>query len=97
MNPSWALTQGKEVLIRGKVFAEIIEGHKLVVDSSPARLEIAEYTKEGNFVQNLYQKSDFSTSRFVILPVGKSTLNFSHDRNEIIEAYLEVEQLARTV
>lgn len=97
LNPSWALTQGKEVLIRGKVFAEIIEGHKLVVDSSPARLEIAEYTKEGSFVQNLYQKSDFSTSRFVILPVGKSTLNFSHDRNEIIEAYLEVEQLARTV
>ena len=48
-------------------------------------------------MQNLYQKSDFSTSRFVILPVGKSTLNFSHDRNEIIEAYLEVEQLARTV
>ena len=44
-----------------------------------------------------YQDSDFSTARFVILPVGESTLTFSHDGTGVIDAFAEVERLARTV
>ena len=97
INPSWALAQGGKVLMRGKVFADIPAGNKLVVDSSPGSLEIAEYTINGKFVENHYQNSDFSTSRFVILPLGKSTLSFTHDGTSVIDAFLEVEQLAGSV
>lgn len=96
-NPSWVLLQSGKVLLRGRVLASIPDGHKLVVDSAPAQLEIAEYTTNNEFVQNLYQASDFSTARFITLPVGKSVLTFSHDGISVIDALLEVEQLAATV
>lgn len=56
-------------------------------------MEIAEYTLEGTFVQNLYQSSDFSTGRFIYAPPGESTLTFSHDGTSDITAYVEVENL----
>lgn len=96
-NPDWALSQGGEILSRGKVSARIPAGHRLVINSSPGSLEIAEYTDAGEYVQNRYQDSDFSTARFVILPVGESTLTFSHDGTGVIDAFAEVERLARTV
>lgn len=97
VNPAWALTKAGVRVAVGKVTATIPEGHKLVVDADPATMEIAEYTLEGTFVQNLYQSSDFSTGRFIYAPPGESTLTFSHDGTSDITAYVEVEKLAYSV
>lgn len=96
-NPSWALSQGGEVISRGKVAAIISEGNKLVVDSAPASLEIAEYTIDNGFVRNLYQVSDFATARFLIVPTGESTLAFAHEGGGEIEAFVEVSALATSI
>ncbi len=96
-NPGWALTVGGQVTVRGRVMAEIPAGNKLVVDSAPATMEIAEYTQDNRFVENLYPKSDFSTARFLTIPVGKSQITFSHEGVGPIDAFVEVRQLATSV
>lgn len=96
-NPSWALSQGGEVISRGKVMADIPAGDKLVVDSAPATLEIAQYSADNAYIRNLYQASDFSTARFLILPLGESTLAFSHEGSGEIDAFVEVSALAASV
>lgn len=97
LNPSWALSQGSEVISRGKVMADIPKGDKLVVDSAPATLEIAEYSADNAYIRNLYQASDFSTARFLVLPLGESTLAFSHEGSGEIDAFVEVSALAASV
>ncbi len=96
-NPSWALLQGGEVLSTGKVYAEIPAGHKLVVDASPATMEIAEYTISNEYVQSLYGQSDFATTRFLYFSPGKSKVTFTHEGTGPIDAWIEVKQLATTV
>lgn len=96
-NPSWALVQDGVTIASGKITATIASGKKLVVDSSPATLEIAEYTTGGVYSKTLYDKSDFSTDRFITIPVGVSTLSFTHDGATAITAFVEVKKLAETV
>lgn len=97
VNPTWALEHNGEVVARGAVTASIDTGNKLVVDSAPATLEIAEYTTNNAYVRNLYQSSDFSTARFMLAPVGESTLTFSNSGSADINAYVEVSALAESV
>ena len=96
-NPSWALLAAGEVTQRGKVLAVIPAGHRLEVDSSPASLTIEEVTAAGEPVQSLYQQSDFSTGRFITLPVGESRMTFAHDGSDPIHAEIEVRELAASV
>lgn len=96
-NPSWALLQGGKITVQGKVNAVITAGNKLVVDSSPSALEIAEYTYDNVFVRNLYPDSDFSTARFLYIPPGESTITFQHEGSSEIDAWIEVKQIATTV
>jgi hypothetical protein len=96
-NPSWALIKDGESLLTGKVIATIPEGNKLVINASPKEMEIAEYTASGVYVANHYQHSDFSTERFIIAPVGESVVTFSHEGAEMLNAIVEVKQLAETV
>ena len=44
----------------------------------------------------LYQDSDFSKERFIVLPVGESILSFAHDGVGVIVAFVEVKTLAYT-
>ncbi len=97
LNPSWALSQGGEVISRGKIYADIPAGSKLVVDSAPASLEIAEYSVDNIYIRNLYQSSDFATARFLVLPLGESTLAFSHEASGELNAFVEVSALAASV
>ena len=97
INPSWALIVRGVVQANGKVNANIPAGHKLVVNSSPSGMEIAEYTNDNVFVQNLYGDSDFGTQRFLLIPAGESTVTFSHEGTGELTAWVEVQQLATTV
>lgn len=97
INPSWTMLQDGVVTATGKVQAAIPEGHKLVVDASPATMEIAEYTISNEYVQSLYGQSDFATPRFLYFPPGKTKITFTHEGTGAIDAWIEVKQLATTV
>ena len=97
INPVWALSVNGKVVARGKINATIPQGHKLVVDSSPLSFEISEYTVSNEFIRNLYQSSDFSTARFIVLQQGKNTISFSHDGTSELTAYVEVSKRAESV
>lgn len=74
----------------GAVTTEIKEGQKLVVRSEADRLEIAIYTTENEWVEDVYQQSDFSTARFIYAPPGDSTLKFSHEGSQELNVSVEV-------
>ena len=96
-NPAWSISQGGKTLQRGRVFATIPEGHKLIVAASPAEMEIAEYTRNNVLVQDLYAASDFSTERFIYAPPGSSTVSVTAENADTVRATVEVEKLAYSV
>ena len=97
LNPVWSLQYEGETIITGKVTAEITAGNVLVVDSTPTRMEIAEYTTDGEYVANKYASSDFNTARFIWLPVGTSYMTISHSGGNELEFEVEVRALADSV
>lgn len=90
--PHWQLMQNKEVLLDGRVNVTIEEGHKLVIESDPAKMEIAEYTKDNEYIANRYAVSDFTTKRFLSFPPGTTELSFSHEAENELKIYLEVRE-----
>lgn len=90
INPAWSLIKSGTVVATGKVDVTIDNGNKLVVDSNANQGEIAEYTVSNQYIQNLYQDSDFSTQRFIYAPPGESTLQFTHEGSAAIDAFVEV-------
>ena len=97
-NPSWILNHNGGQVASGYAEVTIPKGHKLVINSDPAEMEIAEYTVIDNaFVEDHYSKGDFSTERFIFVPPGKSRLSIFDETGGDIEAYVEVEKLADSV
>lgn len=97
VNPSWSLVQGGTVIVTGKVTASFSETEKLVIDSNIRTMEIAKRGLNNELIADEYQNSDFSTERFIFAPPGESTLSFSHEGSEILNAVVEVQTLADTV
>ncbi len=96
-NPRWALIQNGEIVADGAVSVDIPEGRKIVIDSDPASLEIAEYTTNNVYVRDLYQYSNFSTARFIMIPPGSSILRVLNAGISEVNAFVEVRQSAKTV
>lgn len=90
VNPQWRLYQGGTQVATGKVNVSIPAGHKLVIDTHPASMEISEYLNDGTFVANRYGDSDFTTERLFPLPPGESTVVFTDDYGAVTNAYVEV-------
>lgn len=90
VNPSWSHYVNGSLQITGKVACNIVAGRRLVIDTTKIPYEIAEYDSSGNFIQDLYQNSDFSTQRFVLAGYGTNTINFTHEGDGEIKAVVEV-------
>lgn len=89
-NPFWALSVNNKTIMSGKVTAEIEEGNQLIVNSRDDSLEIAKYTNQGVYIENLYQKADVERENFLYIPTGTSKLTITDDGLNEITAYLEV-------
>ncbi len=96
VNPSYSLIQSGVVKATGKINKILDEGRKLVIDSNPNNMEIAEYTINNEYINSLYGFSDFTTARFIYFPPGESTLQFSHEGSTEFIAFTEVRLLAET-
>lgn len=97
VNPRWEVIQGGKLVVSGQVNATIQAGRKLFVSSLASELQISEVSTDNTFIQDLYQASDFSTSRFIYLPQGKASLTVSDESGAQMVAYVEVLQFAATV
>lgn len=91
-NPFWALYKGADRLETGRVKVTIPSGNKLVIDSTPATMEIAEYTAAGTFIADRYQDSDFTTARLFMLPPGNCRIVFTQERVGTVNAFVEVKK-----
>lgn len=91
-NPVFTVSQGDKRIADGRVICEIPAGNKLVIDSDPQTMEIAEYTANGTFVADRYGDSDFTTDRLIQLPAGNCRFSFTNDTANSVTAFVEVEK-----
>ncbi len=91
-NPVFTVSQNGKRIADGRVICNIPVGNKLVLDSDPRSMEIAEYTTDGIFVSDRYGDSDFTTDRLVQLPAGESRFSFANDEADSITAFVEVKK-----
>lgn len=89
-NPSFFISQSGNRIATGKINCTIIEERKLVINSDPSNMEIAEYTINGEFVVDKYADSDFTTQRLVEVPPGISRFAFTQDGVGDVNAWVEV-------
>lgn len=89
-NPEWRCIQNDKIVAKGIINAHISSTHKMVVNTDPAHMEIAEYTKNNEFVQSLYGMSDFTTQRIFTLPKGECTFIVLAQGIQAPKAFLEV-------
>ena len=97
-NPTWRLQVNNEVVQSGAVLADIPAGDKVVINSKDGALAVEEQTiATGSFVQNLYQKTDFSLETFILFPPGASVLVVPGTAAATVEAWVELEEIYETV
>lgn len=89
-NPFYALYKDGARTKTGKINMDLQAGRKLVIDSNPQTMQIAEYTKDGDLVANRYSASDFTTERIFSLPPGRSRMTFRQDGSAPMNVYVEV-------
>lgn len=90
VNPRYTLYQNGEIVAEGHILATIQAGRKLVINSRPEQMEIAEYSADGEYIANMYSNSDFTTARLFNLPAGDSEMYFTDDGGALGECIVEV-------
>lgn len=88
-NPTWSHYLNNELIATGKVNATIAADRKLVIDTTVIPYQIHLYDLQGNFVQDLYQSSDFSTQRFFHLGYGQNVISVSGENVGTIKIGVE--------
>lgn len=91
-NPYWMLLKNEKIVMEGKINVKISEGLRLIINADPLQYEIAVYDNQGNFVEDVYEKSDFATQRFIYLPPGESILSCAHEGDEKLSIWAEVKE-----
>lgn len=90
-NPTYSLMQNGEIVKSGKINVSISSTQKLVINTNPTALEIALYQKSTDkLINNVYDKSDFTTERIFAIPAGKSKIIMSCADAVSPTAYMEV-------
>ena len=91
-NPSWIHRVNGVVVATGKVNETIGESMKLVVDTTSNPYKICEIGANGEETRDLYEKSDFSTERFLTAGYGRNVISAMHEGSEDIKIALEVQE-----
>lgn len=89
VNPAWRHYVDNRLVATGKVFAEIEQGRKLVIDTTVVPYQLRKLDLAGNVIVDLYQSSDFGTERFINLQYGQNTISVSGDSADPIPLQVE--------
>lgn len=97
INPTWKHYLNNDIIGTGSVKANIINGHKLVIDCTSIPYSIREYDSNEQLVNDLYAKADFTERRFMFLKYGKNRIVIDHDGTNILTLALEARVEYETV
>lgn len=90
VNPTWVLSVNNTQLMSGAVTGTIYDGYQLVINSKDDSLEIATYTNQNAYYENMYQNADITKENFLYLPSGDFKITLSDDSGASVTAYLEI-------
>lgn len=95
VNPTWKHYLNNNAIATGKITANIVAGRRIVIDNTKIPYSITEQDSYGNVINDLYQYSDFTTTRFFNLQFGENRVTVEHEGTNIlnmaVEARLEYE------
>lgn len=97
INPIWTCRRNDEIVCIGKVNKVIPEGKRLVIDTTRIPYSITMMNNNGTDKEDVYQDSDFSTERFMLLKKGLNTVRVAHEGSNDITLMLERRELYATV
>lgn len=90
-NPSWNHYLNGVLKATGKVNAEILPNHRLIIDTTTIPYSIKEFDANNNEVADLYQSSDFATQRFIRFEYGENVVTVSAIDSTVIGIGAEAE------
>jgi len=96
-NPIWKHYLNNEVVGTGSVQADIIDGHRLVIDCTKIPYTVHELNIDGEVVEDLYSKTDFTEKRFFFLGYGKNRIIVDHDGTNKLKLAVEARVEYETV
>lgn len=90
-NPTWRHYVDGVLKESGKVIAEILPNHRLVIDTTVIPYSMIVYDAQNQEITDLYQSSDFETQRFVSLDYGENVITVSAEDVTVIGIGVEAE------
>lgn len=93
VNPVYQLYKNGAPTKRGKIKDTVLATQKLVIDTHPKTMEIRKYSLSGEFLEDVYAKSDFTTERIFMVPPGQSYIVVRGDDNNYPRAIIEVRKI----
>lgn len=91
VNPTWRHYLNNVLQTSGKLNGSVLANHKLVIDTTSIPYSIKQFDMQGNLISDMYQQSDFSTSRFVRFGRGRNTVAFSADNTNKLNVGVEAQ------
>lgn len=91
VNPTWRHYLNNVLVSTGKVNGTVLTNHKLIIDTTTIPYGIKQVDALGNLISDMYQQSDFSTSRFVRFGHGRNTVTFGADNTNVLNVGVEAE------
>ena len=90
-NPTWRHYLNNILQTSGKINGSVLANHKLIIDTTSIPYSIKQYDMQGNLISDMYQQSDFATSRFVRFGRGRNTVAFSADNTNKLNVGVEAQ------
>lgn len=97
INPSWTQYLNGEQVATGKVNVTLSASERLIVDTTKIPYSIIKCNHDGTIAENVYQNSDFTTKRFILLNNGQNTIRINHEGADDLNLYLERREVYETV
>lgn len=97
VNPSWSHFLNGVYLANGKVTKTLLDGERLIIDTTKVPYSIKKYDAFMNLLEDCYKYSDFNTKRFILLQNGENKIGFTHgganELNVLVEGWLNYESV----
>lgn len=90
-NPTWRHYLNNVLQSSGKINGSVLANHKLVIDTTTIPYSIKQFDMQGNLISDMYQQSDFSTSRFVRFGRGRNTVAFTAENTNTLNVGIEAQ------
>lgn len=90
-NPEWRHYCNNVLESSGKITGNVLDNHKLIIDTTTIPYSIKQFDMLGNETSDMYQLSDFSTSRFVRFGRGRNIVSFTADNTNRLNVGVEAQ------